>query len=73
MKPLFTVMRKADGKTDFVYSFNFKTGEFYGETTAYSYDDIDYFIGLPAELLKVLFIKPEKVKKDNESEPAVVD
>lgn len=73
MKPLFTVMRKADGKTDFVYSFNFKTGEFYGETTAYSYDDIDYFIGLPAKFLKALFIKPEKAKKEIESEPIVVD
>ncbi len=73
MKPLFTVKRKSDDKTDFIYSFNFKTGEFYGEHVAYSYDDIDYFIGLPAEFLKALFIKPEKVKKEIESEPIVVD
>ena len=33
-------------KTDFIYSCNFKTGEFYGEHVAYSYDDVDYFIGL---------------------------
>ena len=71
MKPLFTVKRKSDDKTDFIYSFNFKTGDFYGENVAYSYDDIDYFIGLPAEFLKVLFIKPEKAKK--EDEPVVTD
>ena len=73
MKPFFTVMRKADGKTDYIYSFNFKTGEFYGGADVYSYDDVDYFIGLPAEFLKALFIKPEKAKKEIESEPIVVD
>ena len=73
MKPLFTVMRKSDGKTDYIYSFNFKTGEFYGGADVYSYDDVDYFIGIPAELLKVMFIKTEKVKKESESNPIVVD
>ena len=71
MKPLFTVVRKSDGKTDFIYSFNFKTGEFYGGADVYSYDDVDDGIGLPAEFLKVLFVKPEKTKKENE--PTVVD
>ena len=41
MKPLFTVARKSDGKTDYIYSFNFKTGEFYGGADVDSYDDVD--------------------------------
>lgn len=72
MKPIFTIVRKSDGKSDFIYSFNFKAGEFHG-AEVYTYDDIDYFIGLPAELLKVCFIKPEKAKKEVEAEPVEVD
>lgn len=71
MKPVFSVARKSDGLTDFIYSFDFKAGEFVGDVDIYSYDDVDYFIGLPAEIVRLLFEDKHKAKK--EAEPVAVD
>ena len=71
MKPVFSVARKSDGLTDFIYSFDFKAGEFVGDADVYSYGDVDYFIGLPSEIVRVLFEQKNKTKK--EDEPVAVD
>lgn len=63
MQPFFTIKRKSDGKTDFVYEYDFKYGKFVGDVNNYTYDDIDVFIGVPSEILKPLFVR-EKVARE---------
>lgn len=63
MTYFFTVQRKSDGKTDNIYEYSFKNGQFIGGDRAYGYDDIDKFIGIPAELIKEVMVKPAKPER----------
>ena len=60
MNPFFTIQRKSDNKTDFIYEYDFKAGKFIGGTASYTYNDIIQFIGVPGEILKSLFVKETK-------------
>lgn len=63
----FIIKRKSDGKTDGINEYNFKTGKFVGNTGEYTYDDIEYFIGVPSTVLKELLAeKPKRVAKQEE-------
>ena len=63
MQPFFTIKRKSDEKTYFIYEYDFQIGKFIGDVDNYTYNDIDVFIGVPSEILKPLFIR-EKVSKE---------
>ena len=63
MRPFFTIQRKSDGKTDYIYEYDFKNDKFIGDVENYTYKDIDTFIGVPSEILKPLFVK-EKASKE---------
>lgn len=67
----FIIKRKSDGKTDGITEYNFKSGKFTGKTGSYTYDDIEYFSGMPSTILKELLgEKPKRVVKQEEEEKA---
>lgn len=73
MNYFFTVQRKEDGKTDNIYEFDFKNGQFIGGAGTYRYDDVSYFIGVPSDILKEICKKPQKRSVKSEETECSVD
>lgn len=62
MRPVF-IVKLVNGKTDDIFEYDFKNGQFIGRAGSYGYKDIQHFIGLPVEIISSIFESKRQAKK----------
>lgn len=67
MRPVFMV-KLNNGMTDNIFEYDLKNGQFIGQAGNYSYSDINYFIGIPVEIIRSNFEVKRSSKKNLEVE-----